>query len=115
MLEITFRDRDNSISLRLRASTVNEPILQIVDLSDITRMLLIRDDGFVVDSAKTPNIFDWLTLATDGIVNIQLGHLNLKVGKDKWRLVVFDATNTNGITWGNESFYIDLKQEYADN
>lgn len=77
-------------------------------------MALTREDSFVIDSSKVVNVFDWITLATSGIVSIQLGGLNLKTGKDKWRLIVFDSTNPNGVTWGNKSFYLDIKKEYAD-
>lgn len=112
MLEIVYRDRDNSIDFRLKASTVNDPILKIIDLTDMTRMVLTREDGFAVDSVKESNVFDWLTLATSGIVSIQLGLINLKVGTDKWRLVVFDSTNPNGIVWDDE-FDLTIKKEYA--
>ena len=114
MKEIVFEGRDNSIDFLLKASTRLDPTLNVVDLTDMTRMLLIREDGLVVDSDKE-SIFDWSTLATSGIVVVQLGHINLKNTKDKWRLVVFDATNPNGIVWGDTDFQIKVEQKYADN
>lgn len=114
MLQIVYRDRDNAIDFRLKASTVNDPILKIVDLSDVTRMVLTRDDGLAVDSDKYPTVFDWSTLATSGIVVIKLGLVNLTPGKDMWRLIVYDSTNPNGINWGDD-FYLDIKKEYVSN
>ena len=113
MLEIVFEGRDNSIDFLLKSSTRTDPELKVTDLTDITRIILAREDGFAVDSAKESAIFDWATLATDGIVIIQLGLLNLKNTKDKWRLIVFDATNPNGIVWGDKYFQIDVKKKYA--
>jgi hypothetical protein len=112
MLEIVYKDRDNTIDFRLKANTVLDPELKIIDLTDITRMVLAREDGFLVDSAKEDNIFNWMTLATSGIVSIQLGHLNLKNGQDFWRLIVYDATNTKGLVWGKKPFKIDVRQKY---
>jgi hypothetical protein len=113
MLEIVYRDRDNSIDFILKANTLTDPIKKIVDLTDITRMMLVREDGFKIDSAKNDSIFDWTTLAASGIVSIQLGLVDIKSGIDIWRLIVFDATNTNGLAWG-EDFYLDVKKRYAD-
>ena len=112
MLEIVYKDRDNTIDFCLKATTVLDPELKIMDLTDVTRMVLARDDGFLVDSDNEAAIFDWATLATSGIVSIQLGHLNLKNGKDFWRLIVYDATNTKGLVWGNKAFKIDIREKY---
>ena len=112
MLEIVYKDRDNTIDFRLKANTVLDPELKIVDLTNMTRMVLSRDDGFLVDSDVYPDIFDWATLATSGIVSIQLGHLNLKNGKDDWRLIVYDSTNTKGLVWGKRAFKIDIRKKY---
>ena len=113
MLEIVYRDRDNSVDFRLKASTVNDPVLRIIDLTDVTRMVLAREDGYVIDSTEEPTVFDWATLATSGIVSLQLGLLNLKIGRDKWRLIVYDSTNLNGVVWGNKEFYIKVKPKYV--
>ena len=112
MLEIIYKDRDNTIDFRLKANTVLDPELKIVDLTNITRMVLSREDGFQIDSEKEPNIFDWSTNATSGIVTIQLGHLNLKEGRDKWRLIVYDASNLKGLVWGKKAFEIDIREKY---
>lgn len=113
MQQVIFENADNSIALILKANTLADPTLKVIDLTDITRMTLNRRDGFIVDSAKESAIFDWATLAVSGIVVIQLGHLNLKNGEDYWRLKVFDATNTKGLVWGDEDFIINIKREYA--
>ena len=110
--EVIYRKRDNTIDLLLKVNTLSDPIKRVFDLTDVTRMVLVRKDGFKVDSAKT-SIFDFTTLATSGIVTIKLGLIDVKPGKDLWRLIVFDATNTNGLTWGDE-FYINVKEEYAE-
>jgi len=112
MLEIVYKDRDNTIDFRLKANTVLDPELKIVDLTGVTRMVLSRDDGFFVDSDVSSAIFDWSSLATSGIVSIQLGHLNLKNGIDYWRLIVYDATNTKGLVWGKKDFKIDIRKKY---
>ena len=110
---IVFEGHDNSFSLLLKVSTNTDPTLRIYDLTDVTRMVLARADGFRVDSDKEPTIFDWLTLATSGIVTVKLGSLNLKNTTDNWRLVVYEATNPNGIVWGDSDFQITVKEEYA--
>jgi len=115
MKELVFEGRDNSIDLLLKVSTLTDPTMQVADLTNVTRMVLTREDGLAVDSDKESAIFDWATLATSGIVSIQLGHINLKNTKDKWRLVVFDATNDKGIVWGDTDFQIKVEQKYADN
>ncbi len=115
MLEIVYTGRDNSTSLLLKASTVNDPEMKIRDLTDVTRMILTREDGFVIDSDQEASVFDWNTLATSGIVTMQLGHLVLKNTKDKWRLIVFDATNPKGIVWGDKGFTISVEEKYASN
>jgi hypothetical protein len=113
MKEIVFEGRDNSVDLLLKSATRYDPELKVTDLTDITRMVLEREDGFAVDSEQESNIFDWATLATSGIVVIQLGHINLKNTEDKWRLVVFDATNDKGIVWGDKDFKIRINAKYA--
>ena len=113
MQETAFEGRDNAIAFRLKANTLLDPTLEIVDLSDITRMVLVREDGFFIDSVKSSALFNWTTLGTFGIVTIQIGHLNLKNTQDKWRLIVFDSTNPNGITWGNIDFTVNIKKKYA--
>ncbi len=113
MQEIVFEAADNSIAFLLRANTLLNPTLKVIDLSDISRMVLKREDGFTIDSVKESTLFDWATLAASGIVTIQLGSLNLKNGIDKWRLKVYDSTNPNGVVWGNNDFTINVKKEYA--
>ena len=110
---IVFEGHDNSFSLLLKVSTITDPTLRIYDLTDVTRMVLARADGFQVDSGKEPTVFDWLTLAESGIVTVKLGALNLKNTTDNWRLVVYDPTNPNGIVWGDDDFQISVKKEYA--
>jgi hypothetical protein len=113
MQELSFEGRDNSIAFLLKANTLLDPELKVIDLTDITRMILVREDGLAVDSNKESAIYDWATLAASGIVTIQLGHINLRNTKDKWRLIVFDPTNTQGIVWGDKDFTIKVSVKYA--
>lgn len=113
MLEVMYRDRDNSIDLLLKVNTLADPILRVFDMTDVTRMMLQREDGFTIDSVKSASVFDWLTLATSGIVSIKLGLVDLTTGEAQWRLIVFDSTNVNGINW-DDDFTINVKKEYAN-
>lgn len=113
MKEIVYKERDNSIDFRLKANTVDDPEMKVMDLTNVTRMVLAREDGFIVDSNQEADIFDWTTLATSGIVSMQLGHLDLKEGIDHWRLIVYDSTNTKGLVWGNKGFKLDVRLKYA--
>jgi len=110
--EIVYNERDNSIDLLLKASTVNDPELKVVNLTNITRMRLLSSSKLDFDSVSDAGVFDWLTLATSGIVTIKLGLEDIPP-KDVWRLVVYDSTNPDGVTWGDD-FKILRKEEYPE-
>ena len=92
--EHIYNGRDNTIDLLLKADG------SAVDLSSITRMVLYDvAGGWTVDSDESSGSFDWTT-GTTGKVIIDAGGAGITAG-DYWvKLRVYDATNTNGIVWG---------------
>jgi len=90
--EIVYIGRDNSIDLQLISDGV------AVDLAGVTKMHLKAADGaFLVDSAVTPQCFDWT--AGDGTVIISLGDQDIPPLSYTCYLIVFDVVNTDGVVW----------------
>jgi hypothetical protein len=88
--EIIYNNRDNSIALALSAdgSTINH--------ASVTRCQVLVG-ATLIDSQVTPALFD-LTAADR--LTFKLGAAGLTVGRYTASLIVYDATHTNGIVWG---------------
>lgn len=97
--ETVYRSRGNVVSLELNER--NTP----VSITGITRMWLEMAKMFVIDSNNSPaGTFDWTTNGASGQLDLDLGEhpviVNLKAGKYKTRLTVFDSTYPEGLVWG---------------
>lgn len=94
-IETVYNGRDNTIDLLLKADGVAQ------DLSTVTRMVVAeQDDAFSVDSATSPDAFDWAT-GTTGVVVFAFGGEGITAGYHQCRLIVYDPTNANGVVWGS--------------
>lgn len=95
IVENVYRDRDNTVDLRLKADDV------AIDLSSITKMELIGD-GWSINSVSSPTLFDFQK--GDGIVALFLGKVaDIKSGRGVISIIVYDNDNPNGINWGKFS------------
>ena len=94
ILETVYNGRDNSVDLLLKADGTAQ------NLSFVTRMRVMDKDGsWSVDSSTAPTAFDW-TAATTGKVELSFGGQSITAGTYICYLVVYDASHTNGINWG---------------
>jgi hypothetical protein len=101
MLEVLYNKHNNSISLTLKASTLNDPILRAKDLTSFVTRMIISNKNKTLDSQIDSSIWDWDTLGASGIVTIYAGLKLLPSDKQTlWRLHVYDSTNPEGIVWG---------------
>ncbi len=97
--EVVYLGRDNSMDFILKADGVAQ------SLSSVTRMELVISG--VTYSSVTAGYFDW-SGATTGFVAITLGQSSvLSPGTYDAELILYDASNDNGIFWGK----IPLKVE----
>jgi hypothetical protein len=92
--ETVYLARDNTIDLLLKADGV------ITDLTPVTRIDLI-DTGcaWEVSSTTSPNAFDW-SGGVSGVLILALGDEVIPAGSYRARVILYDATNTDGIVWG---------------
>jgi len=101
--ETVYLSRDNTIDLLLTSDG------SAVDLSSVTRMVL-NFDGTLIDSDDYPDAFDW-DLETTGKVTFALADAlaaeSVAAGVYRVRLIVYDATNDDGIVW--DEFYCIVK------
>ncbi len=106
-IERVYSRYDNTIDLVLLADG------DIPDLTSVTRMQLELADDLVIDSQVASAAFNWSsTLTQDEASRIQgaeagdaklilaLGAQSIPVGKYNAKLIVFDASNQNGLVWG---------------
>jgi hypothetical protein len=98
-MESVYKLRDNRIDLELWATDASDQVLKTVDITATTRAIL-ANGKITIDSDNDANIFDWTIHGADGIIHISgLGQMNLPEGTSKWRLILFDSANPNGIAW----------------
>ena len=100
--EIVMNNRDNSIDLLLKADGEAQSLL------GVTKMILEDEDGELDDisSDDYPDYFDWAG-STTGKLILTLGSHGITAGRYILRLIVYDATHTNGIFW--DRFMINVK------
>jgi hypothetical protein len=107
-IEYAYKNRNNAIDLLLKADD-DDGVQSSVDLSSVTRMVIIDADGSsLVDEQTYPNAFDRDT-GIIGKVVLLLGATSIVVGNYIARIVVYDPDNTSGIVWGNEGFNLVVK------
>ena len=91
--EHVYLGHDNTIDLLLKADGA------AVDLSAVTRMTLELDATTTIDSATSPEAFDWDT-GTTGKLVLALGGETISAGiYEKCKLTVYDPDNAGGIMW----------------
>ncbi len=99
--EIIYIGYDNNIELKLLedGAALTEEKMQA-----ITKIAL-KYNGNTYDSVSNAEVFDWATRASEAVVVIAMGMISgLVAGRDLGsELIVYDATNPNGIVWGSFS------------
>ena len=100
MAETFYLNKDNVSRLELRTGGA------LQDISTLTKVE-IKISGVVYSSADHADAFDWTTEGSNGILHLALGKIsNLVASRDKKaELILYDASNPNGIVWGT----IDVK------
>jgi hypothetical protein len=106
--ETIYLNRQNIIGLSFKYRTPSSADSNVLDISDATRMLVFVD-GKTVDSALTPDAFDWSSEGAQGRLYLDLGSVSgLRVGIFKARVVLYNAIYTKGKTWGY--FLLHIKE-----
>lgn len=92
--ETVYLGRDNTIDLLLKADGV------ITDLTPITKVDIV-DIGcsWSINSDDSTDAFDWSSGA-DGVLRLSLGAETVPAGSYRARVIIYDASNTEGIVWG---------------
>lgn len=99
--ETIYADRDNPIALVLQEDEENITEAQMLAITKVgIRYDPASDgDGAYYDSATYSTLFDWTTYADEAKIVMKLGTI-LPVGYDrKAELLIYNASNTNGIVW----------------
>ena len=89
---------NNAADLQLseNGTTVNHAL--------ITRVVFEMETGRTnIDSTASPTLF---TLGQSDRITLKFGSAGLAVGTYSARLITYDATNTNGIAWGDVNFVV---------
>jgi hypothetical protein len=99
-IEYVYKGNDNTNDFVLKADGA------AVTLSGVVKMVLDFGSEIIVDSSVTAGVFDWS--GGDGGVILTLGGVTDLVVGSRYRpeLIVYDATNTNGINWGKISVIV---------
>lgn len=72
-----------------------------VDITGLTRVTLDLGDDIVIDSATSPDAFDWTTDGANGILICALGGESIAVGKYFAVLTTYEPSYPDGISgWG---------------
>ena len=97
-----WNDRDNTIDLLLKSGGTPE------DLSGVTRMVLQDVAGdWEVDEEDDSGAFTRSGSVT-GKVTLTLGDQDIPEGRYNVILIVYDATNTNGLVWDRRGFMLTV-------
>ncbi len=98
--EIVYKNRDNSNDLVLKADGV------AIDLSGVTKMDLVFSGQDSISSSGNPGFFDWSQ--GDGKLVLTLGDIDFFIVDQKYiaDLIVYDASNQDGVDWGDIGFFI---------
>lgn len=92
---VVWKDRANPIFIQLTQGGV---ALESDDIDLITKAELHYKGGYY-SSTDYPDYFDLSTYKADGKIVIKPGLLPLTVGNDAAELIIYDATNTEGLFW----------------
>jgi len=93
--EIVYLGHDNSINLKLKADGAAVSLASVTDMSLTFGSTLIESDNGDADPIR------WIKAGyATGEVRLFLGAQAIAAGNYKAALIVYDATNTNGLMWG---------------
>lgn len=94
--ETVYLTRDNAIDLLLSADTPD------IDYAGVTRVdLLDVACAWSVLSTTSPGALTWSVVAGGLRLVLKLGEEPIPVGTHKARVILYDATNTDGVVWGD--------------
>lgn len=95
--EVFYNDRDNTIDLLLKKDGAAQ------DLSAITKIILkVGTAKTITDESSTAWPIKWTGLGTTGKIQMQLGDQEIPVDVYYCTLILFDATNDNGVVWADD-------------
>ncbi len=113
--ETIYKDRDNPIALVLQEDEENITEAQMLAITKIGIKYdpdnddNDSDDGLYYNSDDNPTLFDWITYADEAKIVMKLGTI-LPAGQDRRaELIIYNASNTNGIVW--TQLYIIVSDE----
>lgn len=93
-----YRGRDNTLVVKLVQYSDSQRRDVPLDLSQVTRMVLVLADASPVvafDSAVAPDTLDWTTHGT-GVLELVIAKYALRVGTYRAQLIAFDAEHPAG-------------------
>ena len=104
--EIVYKARDNTIDLLLKADG------SAVNLIPVTKMWLDLNNDTIIkseDGELPEGVFDWDSEGANGVLKLKLGGLTALTSGQTYEidLIVFDASNTDGINWGKFSIEVE--------
>ena len=81
------------------------------DVSGASRMVLMVEGGYTLDSATIPSAFDWVSAGDVGKVSIQLGALeNVEPGFYQAWLKVHYGDYPSGVMWSGTRLHLRLDE-----
>ena len=94
--EYLWLNHDNTINLILKEDG------SAIDTSGLTKITITIDSITFKSTNQSGDPIRWNQGGYDtGEIRIDLGDQNISEGRHKATLVVYDATNTDGIVWGS--------------
>lgn len=115
--ETIYKDRDNPIALVLQEDDENITEAQMLAITkigvkyDSDNNDNNDDDGLYYNSDDYPTKFDWTTYADEAKIVMKLGTI-LPAGRDrKAELIIYNASNTNGIVWAQLYLIVSAEAE----
>jgi hypothetical protein len=99
--ELFFDTHDNIRSLALKADQA-DGVFAVVDLTNVTKVAIEFDDGTTVDSDTYADQIAWDRDPTNGVLDLQLGRVDLVPGDYLGTIICYDVANPNGIRWEPE-------------
>lgn len=97
--ELIWNGRDNPIMIGLKSNGA------YVNLSSVTHMEVVFSTGVTISSAVSPALFSGVTNPS-GIVTLLFGSAGLAAGAHQGDIIVYDATNDDGIVYGSVLFVV---------
>ena len=102
--EIVYLGHDNTIDLLLKADGTAQ------DLSSVTKITATFGDTLIESTDAATGPITWAQSGYDtGEIRLALGDQSITADRYMVPIVVYDATNTDGIVWGYVA--IEVKEE----